>query len=252
MKNRACIAAMAIVLAATPCLAQDAGVGRPYSLVTEAWPPFRMNDGSAPSGFIGIDIDIALELERRLGIAIEIQRRPWARALEMMKSGEADLVTGIARTDERESYMAYVGVPYAAVQPVFYALKGKGSAIGTYDDLYGKSIGFSLNSAYFEPFNSDSMLTKVGLSTEEQILKVLSLGRIDVAIGTDPNMSWDVARLGYRDALERTSYRPTVRTDLYIAISRKSSAVALAPDIERALKVMVSDGTIEAIVEKYR
>jgi len=228
------------------------GQNRRLIMVTEQWPPFRMNDSNSPSGFRGIDIDITNKLSESLGISIDIQRHPWARALELMRSGQADMVTGIAYTPERETFMHYVPVSYYAVRPVFYTQKGKGHLIQSYKDLYGPSVGYSLNSAYFEPFNSDSKINKVGLSTEEQLMKVLALGRIDITIGTDPNISYDVARLGYRDILEPTSYQPPNKTELFIALSRKSGAIDFAQEIEQALRRLMTNGTIDKIINSYR
>lgn len=221
-------------------------------MVTEAWPPFRIDAPASPSGFSGIDIDLVAALEGRLGVAIEIQRRPWARALEMMKTGEADLITGIAFTAERAEYLAYVPTSYYSVTPVFYTQKGKAGLLRSYADLAGRSIGYSLNSAYFEPFNSDTKLEKVGLATEEQILKVLSLGRTELAIGTDPNMSYDVGRLGYRDLLEKTAWQPPQKTELFLALSRRSAASSLVDALDKALRSMVAEGAIEKIMGRYR
>jgi polar amino acid transport system substrate-binding protein len=221
-------------------------------MVTEEWPPFRMNNAQAISGFVGIDIDLMARLEKLLGVPIEIQRHPWARALEMMKLGQADLITGIAYTEERALFIKYAPTPYLEVSPVFFARKGNGAGVRTYDDLYGKSIGFSTNSFYFEPFNSDDRLRKVGLSTEVQILQMLALGRLDLAIGTDPNISWDIGRLGYRDALEMTVYKPPVKTELYLGMSLRSPSVHLVPAIDEAIRRMKADGTIAAIAAKYR
>ena len=221
-------------------------------MVTEEWPPFRINDPQSPSGFKGIDIDIVERLATELGITIEIQRHPWARALEMMRDGQADMVTGAARTPEREAFMHYVPVSYSAVRPVFYTLKGKGSAIRSYRDLYGKNIGYSFLSAYFEPFNSDLKLNKIGLSTEQQLLQVLALKRIDLVIGTDPNISYDIKRLGYVDQLEPTVYAPADRTELFFTLSRKSPFINLAPRIEEVLRGLLAEGSIKKILEHYR
>jgi polar amino acid transport system substrate-binding protein len=221
-------------------------------MVTEEWPPFRINDDSSPSGFRGIDIDIVNALSEKLGVTIEIQRYPWARALEFMRSGQADMITGIAYAADREQFIYYIPLSYYAVRPVFYTQKGKGSQFQSYQDLYGPSTGYSLNSVYFEPFDSDTKINKMGLSTEIQLLKVLALGRLDIIIGTDPNVSYDISRLGYQEKLEPTSYQPPDKTELFIAISRKSPAMAQAQNIETALRTMLSDGTIDEIIMKYR
>lgn len=221
-------------------------------MVTEVWAPYRMNDPASASGFRGIDIDLMTVLESRLGIPIEIRRVPWARALEMMREGQADLITGIAKTAERAEYMKYVPTSYSAVRPMFFAQKGKGATVRGYGDLLGKSIGMSLHSSYFARFDADTALNKVGLSTEEQILKMLALGRIDLAIGTDPNLSWDISRLGFRGTLEPTVWQPADNTPLYLAVSLKSSAVDLVERIDGIVRALLSDGSIERITSAYR
>lgn len=234
--------------------AAASAVSQPAKLVmvTEVWAPYRMNDPASVSGFRGIDIDLMTALETRLGIPIEIRRVPWARALEMMREGQADLITGIARTEERAEYMKYIPTSYSAVRPMFFTQKGKGTTVRSYEDLLGKSIGMSLHSSYFARFNADTTLNKVGLSTEEQILKMLALGRIDLAIGTDPNLSWDIARLGFRDTLEPTAWQPADTTPLYFAVSLKSSAVDLVERIDGIVRAMLSDGSIARITAAYR
>lgn len=232
----------------TPLFAQPTRI----VMVTEHWPPFRMNDDARPSGFRGIDIDVMEKLSQVLGVPIEIQRHPWARALELMRNGQADMITGIARTAEREEFMHYIPVSYASVRPVFYTQKGKGHLIQSYEDLYGPSVGYSLKSAYFEPFNSDTRIHKVGLSNEVQMLHVLALGRIDILIGTDPNIAYEVSRLGYHDAVEPTAWQPSNMTELFIALSRRSPAMGQAEEIERALRQLLEDGTVNAILGVYR
>lgn len=222
-------------------------------MVTEEWPPFRINDSGSPSGFSGIDIDIVTSLEKELGVSIEIQRHPWARALEMMRTGKADMVTGVAWTAEREVFMHYIPVSYYAVRPVFYTQKGQGETVRSYKDLYGKSIGYSLHSSYFEPFNSDEKLNKVGLSTEQQLLKVLALNRVNLIIGTEPNISYDRLRLGFVEETEPTLYRPNKKTELFITLSRKSGAAEEYQDaLERVMRRLVDNGTIERILDQYR
>ena len=221
-------------------------------MVTEVWPPYRMDDPASASGFSGIDVDLMAALEARLGLPIEIKRVPWARALEMMRAGQADLITGIAWTAERATYMTYVPTSYSSVRPMFYAPRGKGAAVKSYDDLYGKGIGMSTHSSYFPRFDADGALDKIPLSTEEQILQMLSLGRLGLAVGTDPNLGWDIARLGLRELVEPTAWQPEERTPLYLALSMKSPAAALAGRIDAAVKAMLADGTIERILAKYR
>ncbi|MBB6481895.1 substrate-binding periplasmic protein [Spirochaeta isovalerica] len=168
-----------------------------FTLVSEIWPPFRISQNPGDCDDCGIDIDIINELERRLDITIEVEFCPWARALEEIKSGRSDLIIGFAYSEERAEYASYVPVSYTSVEPVFYTHTGSGASVGEYGDLADKSIGLSRDSVYFEPFNSDESLNKVYLKSEKQILDMLALGRLELAVGTNPNMAYDIARFGY-------------------------------------------------------
>jgi polar amino acid transport system substrate-binding protein len=221
-------------------------------MATENWPPFRISDDASPSGFRGIDIEIVMKLSEALDIPVEIQHHPWARALEQMRSGGADIISGIAYTPERETFLHYVPISYCSVRPVFYTQKGKGLLIQKYEDLHGPSVGYSLNSAYFEPFDSDTRIKKTGLSSESQLLKMLTLGRIDIIIGTNPNISYEADRLDFQPLIEPTVYQPVEKTDLYFAVSRKSQAMALAQKIETVFRRFMADGTIDAILKADR
>ena len=47
---------------------------------------------------------------------------PWVRALGMMRDGTADLMSGLARTQERETFILYQAPAYAEIRPAFYQL----------------------------------------------------------------------------------------------------------------------------------
>lgn len=219
-------------------------------LATDFWPPYRI--AAEGGGFKGIDIDIIRAIEKKSGITIVIEQHPWPRALELLRSGEVDLMCGLAWSAERELYIHYLSPSYHCVQPVFYARRDSGIRVSRYDDLAGRRIGQSSSTVYFEPYNSDISLVKITLPSEPQILQMLSLRRIDLAVGTEPNISWDIKRLGYSGTFIRVDYVPPVRTNLYFGMSKKSDAMNAIPAIERALRELVEDGTIERIEEEYR
>jgi polar amino acid transport system substrate-binding protein len=188
----------------------------------------------------------------RLALRIEVERHPFARCLEMLRTGDADLITGIAYTDERAEYIEYIPTSYWSVCPAFYTQTGRGAEIADYDDLYGYTIGYSLDSAYFEPFDSDTRLDKLGVSTEGQLLQMVALGRIDVTIGTEPNLGYDIARAGLRDELEPTAYAPDVATALYFGVSRGSDLMERVGEIDAFLADLLESPDLEAIRERYR
>jgi polar amino acid transport system substrate-binding protein len=197
-------------------------------------------------------MDLLLELKNRMDIDIELVFCPWARALEEIRSGRADLIIGFAYTEERNQFAQYLHPFYTAVEPVLYTQSENGSLIQSYSDLNGKKIGISRESAYFKPFNSDTGLNKIILKLEKHILDMLIQERLDLGVGTNPNMAYDISRYGYRGNLELTDNNPEKATDLYLAISRKSRFVNKASLFEDTLQQILEDGTMERILSQYK
>jgi len=225
---------------------------QPLVAVTEIWPPFRINSPEAEDGITGVDIDILKGLEKHLKQKIVVHRHPFARALAMIRAGEADLISGVAFTSKRSEFISYVPTAYFLVTPVFYTQKDRGHLVRNYDDLYRFKIGYSLHSAYFEPFNSDARLQKIGVSTEEQLIKMVALGRIDIIIGTNPNLAWDIKKHGFKDKIEQIHYIPPKATPIYMGLAKKDNLVVLQGKIDDYLKKMVSSGELEQISKKYQ
>jgi len=224
----------------------------PLIAVTEAWPPFRINSEGTKYGFSGIDIDILEGLEKDLNIEIVVQRHPFARALEMIRTGDADLTPAIAYTEQRSEFISYVPTSYYAVSPVFYTQKNRGHLVQTYDDLYKFKIGYSLHSAYFEPFNSDGKLQKMGISTEEQLVKMVASGRIDLIIGTNPNLAYDIKQYEVKGKIEEIRYHPESKTKVYIGLSKKHEGKDLQRRIDIYLQKIMTNGDLNRILDKYK
>lgn len=220
-------------------------------VVTEIWPPFRIGNPDQPETISGIDIDLLDKIAPRLGVTYRIQRLPWARCLEFMRSGQADMITGLAHTPERAEFIRYSAIPYHTVSPAFFVQTGTGRRIRTYRDLLPFSIGYSLKSAYFEPFDSDENLRKVGVSTETQLIRMLSLGRLDVIIGTNANVEHDLGVMGLRSQIERTAYQPDRHTDLYVGISRKSPLMSRAEEVDQIVLHILRTGRLLPVLETY-
>jgi len=221
------------------------------TVVTEVWPPFRIADETSEYQYSGIDIDLLREITKRLNMTFKIKRLPWARCLEFMESGKADVITGLAYTPQRTQYIRYSEIPYYIAFPAFYLQKGRGHLVKRYEDLYQYTIGYSINSAYFEPFNSDTALKKFGVSTEKQLIKMLVHGHLDVIIGTDCNIEHDIAKLEAKGKIEKAHYMPDKKIKLYVGISTKSKFLKQYHRLNRIIKELVEKGEIDKIAESY-
>lgn len=222
----------------------------PLRVMTDLWPPFRMED--AQGNLTGLDIDVLNEIGRRSGLRFDIQRAPWARGLADLQQGRADLMIGLAKTPEREQYIEYLSSPYYACAPRFYTAAGAAQQVRSYADLQGKVIGYVNESVYFQPFDADHSLDKRGVNNEQQLLQMLLRGRLGVVIGTDCQVDFELLQPGYAGAIAKALYQPEARTELFIGFSKVRAQLQEQTLINTALRQMLAEGWIKRQAKRYQ
>ena len=65
----------------------------------QAYPPFAMQDPHG--GWYGLDLDYAKVLLKQLNCDIKVIDAPWGRGLEMLKTGDIDLMVNVTKNPER-------------------------------------------------------------------------------------------------------------------------------------------------------
>lgn len=213
------------------------------------WPPYSLTNEKPYSG---IDLDLVSELSKRTGLTTELKRCSFKRCLAEGEAGGVDIVTGIAHTEERARYLEYMSLPYSMVEVTFYVRKGDANLIQSYQDLYQHKVGRVVKSHYFEPFNSDEKIDSYEASEESILLLMLANNRLDVIIGTNPNLSYEALKLGLNDKFEPASYSPNHKVPVYLAFSKKSPHLAELLKFEQALGTMLEDGTLTDIHARYK
>lgn len=217
--------------------------------VDNNWPPFRMSDEQGQ--LRGLDFDLLDELSRRTGLRFEIQVVPWARALAAMRHGQAQMMTGLARTAEREVFIDYLQPSYYACSPRFYGPPQRASAITEYTQLRGPRIGYVLESAYFAAFDTDSELTKVGVKDEQQLLQMQLRGRVDLLVGTDCQLDYQLRDPALAQRLVKLAYRPDSTTQLFIGFSRQDARPREQELIGAALRQLIDEGWLAQAAARY-
>lgn len=217
-----------------------------FFIASDYWPPFRIKGEYGE--IVGADREIMERIAERMGIRFVWTIRPWARCLYEMEIGLSDIMTGLAKRPEREKYIQYSEIPYYRCAPEFYVHKGQlQNDIRQYEDLKGLTIGYVRDSAYFERFDNDSTLSKFIGSTEDQLIKMLVEKRLDVIVGTDCQVEYDIKQRGLTGKIVSTAYKPEKWTDLFMGISKNSSFLKHQEEFNKTLKEMVDDGTVDRI-----
>ena len=215
----------------------------------DAWPPFRII--SEDNKYSGIDFEFLNELSKELDSSIDYKRYPWSRSLAKMEGGTSDLISGIAKTDDREKYIQYSNKPYYICSTVFYVLKGNETKIEKYDDLKNFRLGYVSNSVYFHKFDKDDSLNKRAISSELELIRMLAFKRVEVMIGTDCQVDYDISRLGFNDLISKANYKPGNEVSLYIGVSKKSPLINEMDKINEAIEKLLKNNRVEEISKKY-
>lgn len=219
------------------------------SVATDQWPPFRIL--TANEQFTGFDIELLAGLSKHTGIDFTVQRFPWARALKRMEYGQVNMMSGLAFTHQRSQYIDYVKPAYFYCNPAFYVPKHVDYDIETYQDLYHHNVGYVIDSAYFEPFDSDEQIFKKGLATERQLIHMLAKGRIAVMVGTDCQVDYEISDLNLWHKIRKAQFVPSSHVALYLGISKYYATDELKQTLREGLLTMFRNGEISALKLKY-
>jgi len=211
------------------------------------WPPWKViKDGE----FSGIDVEILRAIEKKGEWKFSFAECVWRRCVEMVKTGDVDMVTSFGKNPEREKFADFLNPPYASQKVAFYKNKNSSVKVEDYQDLHQYKIGKILGSVYFDTFDNDPELRIEQVKREDQLLKMLIAKRIDLVVGYEHAVDYAIALLGLSENIKKMPY--VVRTtDSYIGVAKKSVIRKHIPELNRVLDRMVKRGEINAIIKSY-
>jgi polar amino acid transport system substrate-binding protein len=214
-------------------------------------PPYRIVTETADEPvYSGIYVDVVREAARRAGIDLVFEVVPFKRALFLMEQGEADLMLGPNRTDERQRYMYYFGAALPNEPKVIYTGLVDANVVEI-KDLEHKLIGVLRGANYGWQLDEARDLRFVEAVDYETLFRMLDLGRIDALIAPELLALEHIQRFGpfrIKKADLMFQGQPS-----FIAISRKSDFFldGSYQDLEQHLIDMRRDGSFEAIYGRY-
>lgn len=243
--------ALALVLCVS-CLAACGGKkgatveeGKLIMSTNAAFPPYEMKadgEGYNGTGYEGIDVEIADAIAQKLGLKLEVQDIDFDSALMAVQNGKSDIaMAGITVKPDRQEVMDFSNFYAKGVQVVIVP---EGSDI-TLDNLGDQLIGTQRGTTGYEyckdDYGEDHVVAYDNGATAVQ---ALVNGQVDaVVIDNEPAKAFVAANTGL--TILDTAYADE---DYAIALKKGSP---LMEDINKALKELQDDGTIDAIVGKY-
>jgi polar amino acid transport system substrate-binding protein len=220
--------------------------------VNSTYAPREYRD-PATNQLVGLDIDLATEMAKRLGVKIVWSETPFAELIPSLQTKRADFViSGISDRSSRRETADFVD--YLATGPQFFVRTESAAKSAT--DLCGKKVGAVRSTSF--PVDIDKWskqncetagLPAIQFVPGENSIDVrnqLKQGRVDAAVQGSET-------LPYAQQQEPGAYRvigePLSRG--YQGIMFRKDDTVLREVVTRQLAAMISDGSYGAILAKY-
>lgn len=245
-----------ILLAMAPwCLAQSNSVlayaPASIELCVDDFPPRQIlnNDGS----WSGHSIDVIRALMAHLKIPLTItDDTPFPRCLLKMQQGETDLMVGLRKNSQRETYMQMM--PYSiAATSLFFSRNDFPEKINKLEDLQGRVIGAVRGFTYsqwFELFRHRLQLVEV--HSLEAGFGMLEKERIELMLATDYLGHSIISKAEFHGQFKAQPLALTTEAPVYIGLSKRSPAFIWAEQIQTAVDTLRKQGLFEAILKRSK
>ena len=199
----------------------------------DSWPPFAKQDGS------GISKAIIEKAYAYSGTKVEFVTVPYARALLMAEQGKVHGAFNVTKQASTESIYAFGERPLLKVSASFYyppnsKLNYKKLSDIPDDTSVATIIGYEYGDEYEKHKNR---LSESRVSSQIQIIKMLMIGRIDMAIMFDEVVAYTLDEMGLdRDAIVRGEINHT--SDIYIAFNKELKNTDVINKLDLGLKAI--------------
>ena len=245
MKKFLKVASIVLVIAMIACFAACGGNGGEKEKLTMAtnaeFPPYEYVEGDK---IVGIDAEIAALIADKLGMELEIVDVAFDSIIPGVQSGKYDMgMAGLTVNDERLEKVNFSTSYATGIQAVIVK---EGSDIKSIDDLAGKKIGVQTSTTgdiYATGDYGEDAITRY--DNGAVAVQALLAGKVDcVIIDNEPAKSYVAANEGLK--VLDTEY--TVE-DYAICFAKENTE--LKDKVDGALKELIADGSVKAVIEKY-
>lgn len=199
----------------------------------------------------GIGPDLAQSILSELGINYTLQvKGDWQQVQEKCKSGEIDMIVSAYKNDDRASYMNF-SLPYLPQPTVIIVQKGREFPFGRWESLIGKKGVTNLGESYGQEFDD---FIKNELSVKyiafERAIELLKRGEADYLI-VDLFTALIYTRLLQGEDAITILDPPLTTQTFHMTIAKNSALAKQMPEIDKKLRTLVKDGTVETLFYKH-
>lgn len=205
------------------------------------FPPYEMTTDDG--GFEGIDVEIATAIAEKLGLELDILDMDFDSALLAVQQGKSDIVmAGVTVNEDRQLVMDFTD-SYATGVQVIIVKEGSDVTIDNMgESLIGTQRGTTGNIYCTDDYGEEHVMAYDDGFTAVQ---ALMNGQVDcVVIDNAPAQEFVKNNAGL--TILDTEY---ANEDYAIGLNKGNTALLDA--INTALNELISDGTVQTIIDKY-
>ncbi|MCL1816143.1 MAG: transporter substrate-binding domain-containing protein [Clostridiales bacterium] len=210
------------------------------------FPPYEFHEGGK---IIGIDAEIAALIAQKLGMKLDIMDIEFDSIIAAVQTGKADMgMAGMTVTEDRLKSVSFSTSYATGVQVIIVQ---EDSPIQTVDDIFAGDYTVGVQTSTTGDIYISDDLEDAGTGKVERYNKgtdavlALSTGKVDcVVIDNEPAKAFVAANSGLK--ILGTEY---VSEDYAICMAKKNTA--LLQKVDNALKELIADGSVQAIIDKY-
>ena len=182
-----------------------------------SFPPFHYYEKGKLKG---LSADYTIQITAKLGLKLHILADlPWPQVLESVRQGDIDLITCIAKTAERETYLDF-SVPYLTF-PLVIVARDNSPFMGGIEDLHGKTLAMVSQTLAQEWLSRDKIdFSPLYVQSPLQGLEAVSFSRADAAIENLAAATYLIHQNGLTN-LKIAAPTPYDNYQLYMAVPKR-------------------------------
>ncbi|WP_167494646.1 MULTISPECIES: transporter substrate-binding domain-containing protein [Vibrio] len=212
------------------------------------WPPF-IHDGKPPHGVI---VDIVEEAFESQGYTMELQIKPWSRAMKEVMRARTDALIAVWYTDKRAEKLLFSD-SYLDSKQVIIAAKEDQLTYTGLPSLSGLSVGTITDYAYDQAFLISTQFERVEGDSLEQSIRRLQTKRVDAIISNERVAKYTLGSMKI-DKNMYDFFSPSVSVNpLYIAIGLENPrAYELIGAFNQGLAEIKANGRYQEILRRHQ
>ncbi|MCK5110228.1 MAG: transporter substrate-binding domain-containing protein [Arcobacteraceae bacterium] len=211
-----------------------------------SWPPFNFNENGIAKGF---SIDYMNLLAKKLDIKVDyINGHSWSEFMVMLQTPDIDVIINIAKNKQREKTISFTK-PFYIAQNAIYVNKNNPN-FNNLKDLENKTIAIPKD-FFTQKFIEKNYpnIKQILVKDQVEALKLLSLGKVDAAIGKKVVMDYIISNNNISEVLP-TNFINDIRSisQIRLGVSKKDKILS---DILRKAQDKVTYTEFRKLKEKW-